>query len=160
MMRYLLRSLKYFLTICAITALLLWVLGLLGLVGRDVDTLFEKGWTSVGYILLMFAAVSLVYPKLKYTRRPVFLPGETAEIRPVVEREMAARGFRIERDGDEELTFRRADFAPRLNRFFEDRITFTRVADGYEVEGLTRDVVLIVNSLAYRRSGDAEKSES
>ena len=155
-MRYLIRAVKYFISICVLLVVILGVLALLGFIGRDVNSIFEKGWTSVGWIALMFAAVSAVYPRIKYTRRSLLLPGSDEEVRPLVEAEMERRGFRPERERDGEWHFRRTSFLLRLNRFFEDRIRFIRTADGYEVEGLTRDVVLIVNSLVYRSGGDAE----
>ena len=159
-MRYFVRAVKYFITICLLTALILTVLAMLGLVSKDIHVMFRDGWKSVGYTALMFAAVSALYPKFKYTRRQVCLTGETAGIRPLVEAEMQRRGFMLEEASEEKITFRKASFSARLGRFFEDRVTFERIVNGYDVEGLTRDVVLIANALAYsarERDGEAPK---
>ena len=57
-MKYLVRALKYFVQISLIMALILGALMLSGVISKDINVAFQKGWTSVGYIALMFAGVS------------------------------------------------------------------------------------------------------
>ena len=38
----------------------------------------------------------------------------------------------------------------RLFRMLEDRVTFTRTATGFELEGPTKDLVRIVSALEYK----------
>ena len=61
-MRYLIRAFKYFIQITVIMTVVIAALMLLGLVSRDIGVAFRQGWKSIGYILLMFAGVSAVYP--------------------------------------------------------------------------------------------------
>ena len=61
---------------------------------------------------------------------------------------MAGRGYRVEKEEGENLSFRLKSPLQRfLKLFFEDRITFTRDRAGFYVEGRTKDVVRIVSGL-------------
>ena len=72
-MRYIIRAFKYFIQITVIMTAVIAVLMLTGLVSKDIGVAFRQSWKSVGYILLMFAAVAAVYPYFGYARRSVDL---------------------------------------------------------------------------------------
>lgn len=150
-MRYLIRALKYFVQVSVFMALILGVLMLLGLVSRDVNVAFQHGWTSVGYIALMFAAVSAVYPYFGYTRRRVPLQGDPADSWDLVEEAFRSRGY-VREDGTDagSRTFRLASPVARAFHLWEDRITVTPVLGALELEGLGRDLVRVVSSLEMR----------
>ena len=150
MMKYLRRALKYFLQITLISTVIIAVLMLAGVLSRDINIVFQKGWTSVGYILLMFLGVAAVYPRFGYAARILAVPGEYAELRGGIVRFMENRGYVLEKEEGENLSFRLSSATGRLARFLEDRITFTRVLGGFEVEGLNRDIVRIINGLQYK----------
>ena len=46
MMKYLRRALKYFLQITLISTVIIAVLMLAGVLSRDINIVFQKGWTS------------------------------------------------------------------------------------------------------------------
>jgi len=48
------------------------------------------------------------------------------------------------------MTFRSKSLANRIFRMGEDRITITKSLGGFEVEGLSRDIVRIVFALEYK----------
>ena len=73
-MRYIIRALKYFIQISFIFAAIIGVLMLAGWVSTDINIAIRGGWRSVGYIALIFAAFSCLYPRLGYTRRIVEVP--------------------------------------------------------------------------------------
>ena len=60
---------------------------------------------------------------------------------------MESRGYRLESEQEQNLTFRYRSPVNRLFRMFEDRITMTRSISGFEVEGLRKDVIRIVYGL-------------
>ena len=58
-MTYLRRALKYFIQICLIFAIIIGALMLSGMVSKDISVAFQHGWTSVWWILALFAVMSL-----------------------------------------------------------------------------------------------------
>lgn len=149
-MKYILRVLKYFVFITLVMALILLVLSLLGVVGKDVDAMFRNGWNSLWQIALMFLVVSAVYPRFGFCKRGAIIPGTYEEIRPGLVRYMAEHGYEIEKEEGENLSFRRKGFLARLTKLlFEDRITFERDRAGYYIEGRTKDVVRIASGLEH-----------
>ena len=153
-MRYLIRAFKYFIQITVIMTVVIAALMLLGLVSRDIGVAFRQGWKSIGYILLMFAGVSAVYPYFGYVRRSVALNGSFAELRDGILEVMKARGYELEKEDGENLAFRLASPTARIARLWEDRLTFTRELGGYSIEGLNKDLVRVANALQYRFRGE------
>ena len=60
------------------------------------------------------------------------------------------RCYRLESENGESMTFRLRSRFSALFKMFEDRITMTRELGGFEVEGLTKEVVRIVGGLEYK----------
>ena len=76
------------------------------------------------------------------------LPGSYAEVRPGIVHLMAERGYEVEKEDGENISFRLKSPWKRLTKlFFEDRISFERDRAGFYVEGRTKDVVLIASAL-------------
>lgn len=149
-MRYIVRALKYFVQVFLIFTVILAVLMLAGAISTDINTVFTGGWKSVGWIAVMFAAVSLLYPRFGYAGRGLALPGEYRELKPGIAEYMQARGYVAEHEEDENLSFRLASGFGRLSRMYEDRITFTRELGGFRVEGPNKDVVRIISGLSMK----------
>lgn len=142
-MKYIVRVIKYFIYVCVLMALILWILSLLHIVEGNVETMFRDGYKSIGYIALMFLAVSSVYPRFGFTKRGAVIQGAYSEIRGGIINYMEGKGYRLESEEDENLTFRLRSPLARLTRMLEDRITLSRELPGYTVEGPTKDVVRI-----------------
>ena len=156
-MKYLVRVLKYFVFITAVMALILLALSLAGIVEKDVNSMFRSGWQSVGQIALMFLVVAALYPRFGFCKRGAIVPGAYGDIRPGVVRYMAERGYELEKEEGENLSFRLKSPVQRaLKLLWEDRITFTRDRAGFYVEGRTKDVVRIVSGLEARFNGSDE----
>lgn len=149
-MKYLTRALKYFLYMLVVLALILAALVAFGLVEADVNVMFVHGYDSIWQIVLMLAGISLLYPRFGFTSRSVQLPGSDQEVVPVAIARMQDLGYVLEKNEDGVLTFRRKDVVSRVFKMLEDRITMERNAFGFDVEGLTRDVVRIVNVISSR----------
>jgi len=142
-MRYIVRAVKYFFYCVAIVALILFVLSLAGMIGSDPEQLFVNGYDSYWQIALMFAAIAAVYPSFGYMRRMIHIPGELSEIKGPVLSAMEVKGYQLERQDGEDLVFRARSPWKRFTSMYEDRITMKRTVDGFELEGLRRDVVAV-----------------
>ena len=156
-MKYLIRSVKYFLYITVVITLILCILVLLKMVSPDINVMFKNGWKSVGLILGMFAAVSAIYPMFGYTKRLATVLGDFAELRNGVVEYMESRGYALETESEEKMTFRSRSVMNRIFRVWEDRITLEKGLGGFYVEGLSRDITRIVAGLEYKfRNPDVE----
>lgn len=151
-MKYLVRAIKYFLSIVILLCLtisLLTVLNLSG--GRGIEGIFSNGWTSVMQILLMFAGVSAIYPFFGFRKIGVLARGSYEELRPGVMEYMQSKGYSLESEKDGLMTFRLRSIAARMSRFLgEDRVSMKKEAAGYSIEGLNRDIVRLAHGLESR----------
>ena len=110
---------------------------------------------SALYRALMFLVVAALYPRFGFCKRGAIVPGAYGDIRPGVVRYMAERGYELEKEEGENLSFRLKSPVQRaLKLLWEDRITFTRDRAGFYVEGRTKDVVRIVSGLEARMRGE------
>lgn len=149
-MKYLVRAIKYFAYLAIILCIFIILLSVFGLVGRSLDEIFKDGSQSllkIGGILVIFAAL---YPRLGFGTRKVFIPGAYGEIRGGVVDVMHDRGYVLEAEEGENLKFRLRSPVMRVFRMLEDRITFTRTATGFDLEGPTKDLVRVANALEYK----------
>lgn len=149
-MKYIIRAAKYFVYIAVFMVILLVLLSLFNIVGGSVDEIFRNGTKSVWQIALLLLAFSALYPALSFGRRDAVIPGSFAEIRDDVVRLMEDRGYMLEKEEGENLTFRFRSPVRRLSHMFEDRITFTRNMNGFELEGYLKDIVRVISALEYR----------
>lgn len=151
-MKYLVRSFKYFVYIMVIMTILIAAMMIAGLIDKDPAAIFRNGYDSYWQIALMFAAVSLFYPRFGFVSRRAVVPGAFDEIRDGIVDYMHQRGYVLENLDGENMTFRATGLFHKARMMFEDRITFTRAFTGYDVEGLGREVSRIVSGLEYRFS--------
>lgn len=148
-MKYLVRSVKYFIWFALILAIIMMIMGFLGIVEFNLESMFRDGMKSVWQIVILFAVVALVYPLTGFRKIDVIIPGEFSEIRDKFLRIMESKDYVLETEKGEDMTFRLRSKALRAFKMFEDRITFTRTPTGFEAEGLRKIVVRIVSALEY-----------
>jgi hypothetical protein len=148
-MTYLRRACKYFIQICILFGLIIGILMLSGMVSKDVSVAFQHGWTSVWWILGLFAAMSLAYPFFGYQKRKVRVAGDPALARDGIVEALKIRGYMLDDEKDGALSFKLASPVNRAFRMWEDRITLTPVLGGFEAEGLSRDLVRVVSSIEH-----------
>ena len=151
-MKYLIRALKQFVYLTVFLCLILFILVKAGLAQADISEMFVNGYDSIWQIALIIAAFAAVYPRLGYSSREVHAYGSDEELRPGLREVMEDRGYRLEKEDGETVCFVKRAPLTRLIKMWEDRITVTRTATGFSVEGLTKDVVRIVSALEYRFS--------
>lgn len=155
-LKYIIRAVKYFFYFSFLLVVILAVLVLAHVVDGNIETMFRDGYNSLWQIGLMFAAVSAVYPIFGFVKKEAVIPGEYSEIRGDVVKFMENRGYRLESESGENMTFRSRSVLNRMTRMLEDRITFTRTLGGFELEGLRKDTIRIIYGLenALRSNSD------
>lgn len=149
-MKYLIRSIKYFFYFALLTTLFLSLFVISGTVEGNIESMFEGGYDALWKIAMIFAVAAGVYPKLGFIRREVSCQGDWNEISGIVTEFFNGHHFQTETRSDNGMTFRYKGFAGRLSRMYEDRITLTRTEEGFELEGLRKDVLRMAMTLEYR----------
>lgn len=148
-MKYLTRSAKYFVYLLIVLSIIIFALVTFKVVDSDIETMFVHGYDSLWQMALIIAAFALLYPRFGYTRRNIHMGGgETPELRAKVADLMEKRGYRLKNEDGDSLTYiKRAPFARAMKMF--EGLTFTRTIDGYEVEGLSKEVIYVAAALEY-----------
>ena len=146
-MKYLIRAVKYFITLAIFLAVFLFALVILKVVDADPQMMFRNGLDSIWQIAVLLAVFSAIYPRFGYTSRDAIIPGEPAGVAADVREFMRNRGYVLEKQDGDDMSFILASGVSRFFRLYEDRITMTRCLSGYTVEGATKDVAKIVNGL-------------
>lgn len=148
-MKYLIRSAKYFVYLLIVLSIIIFALVTFKVVDSNIETMFVHGYDSIWQMALIIAVFALLYPRFGYTSRNIHMGGgETPELRAKVAALMERRDYRLKSEDGDTLTYiKRAPFARAMKMF--EGLTFTRTIDGYEVEGLTKEVIRITAALEY-----------
>lgn len=149
-MKYLIRSIKYFFYFAFLTTAIILALVATGLAEGDINTMFRGGPDAIWKIALFFVAVAAVYPKVGFISRKVSSARPWSEIRGEVIDFFKERQYEPESENAGTVTFRHKGVLNRITRMYEDRITLTILEDGFEMEGLRKDVFRISVNLEYR----------
>lgn len=151
-MKYLVRSVKYFFYFAFWTTVIVLALVATGLASGDINEIFEGGWNAIWKIAIFFAIVAAVYPKLGFITRDMEMDKELADIRDEVVKYMEARGYILEGESADSLSFRYRRLAGRLTRMNEDRLIMTKSGSTWTMEGLRKDVMKVATGLSYHIS--------
>ena len=147
-MKYLVRSLKYFLYLLIILALVIAALIVTGLVEADFETMFKNGYDSYWQIALVAAVLAALYPRMGYSTRTAHIYGEPADVKARLDHVMDLHGYRLSKDlGEEGLCYVHRSGLSRALKMWEDTLTCRITAPGVEIEGPTKDLVRIVSGL-------------
>lgn len=150
-MKYLIRSVKYFIYLVVIISLILAILVLIGAAEADISTMFRNGYNALWQIAILFAVIAAIYPKFGFITRDAIMTGTLVENTDRVRNYMASREYVLESENGNVLTYRHSGFVSRLTRMFEDRITITLLeGGGATVEGLRKDAFRIAAGIENR----------
>ena len=140
-MKYLIRSLKYFLQLTILLVIFMTAIYFITAKGASLESMLKDGYNSLWKMAGIVAIFAAVYPRFGYGKRRIRAKGPAEEIIPKIEAHMNARGYElVSRDAEDNLVFRQATFFGRLFKMF-DKVYFTRALSGYEMEGRLKDVV-------------------
>ena len=120
-----------------ILAVIIGILMLSGMVDKDIDKAFSQGWTSVGWIALMLAGFSAIYPLLGYRKRTIDASKAGEDPLAKVTEALAEKGYKLVRQEGNQAVFRSTSAYIRITRLGEDRITATLEAGKLTIEVMT-----------------------
>lgn len=149
-MKYLVRAAKYFIYLLVILTLVICALVAFKIVDSDISAMFVKGYDSLWQIAAVAAFFSLVYPRFGFTTRKALAPGAPEDTAPVVKAVMANHGYELEKAEGDNMTFRKRSPIAKALKMWEDRVSFEKTIAGYNVEGLTKDLVRIISAVEAR----------
>lgn len=153
-MKYLVRSIKYFFYLLIILALVIVALVAFKVVDSDISTMFVNGYDSLWQIALVALFFALIYPRVGFTTRKAYMPGAPEQVSETVKEVLAGRGYELETAEGDDMTFRKKSFSTRMFKMWEDRLSFEKTPTGYNVEGLTKDLVRVISALEARNEED------
>lgn len=143
MKRYLLRSLKYFLTLCVLFVALIWIkiaYEHLPLTMWQMLQLYFSAWNGWA-MAVMIVAMSATYPYFGFVRRSVV--ADIVADREQIEAALATSGLVLVGAKDGALYFR-ATGLQRLTLLLEDEVVVEQQGDEVVISGHRRTVVRAV----------------
>lgn len=149
-MRYLTRAVKYFFYFLILLVVIMALMVAFGFVEADINTMFRNGTDSLWQIGAMLVVFGAAYPYFGFMKKNTYINGEYGEIREGIVEYMFSRGYTLETEEGENMTFRAVGPLNRTFRMFEDRITMTRCMTGFVMEGLRKDVVRLSMGLEHK----------
>lgn len=149
-MRYLIRAVKYFFYFLILLVVIMTVMVAVGFVEADINTMFRNGTQSLWQIAAMLVIFGAIYPFFGFTKKETIVPGEYDQIREGIIMYMLSRGYQLEKEEGENMSFRASGPLNRTFRMFEDRITMTRSFAGFTMEGLRKDVIRLSMGLEHK----------
>lgn len=156
-MKYIVRALKYYLYLCIVLVLFIVVLRLLHLADGSIEEMFVNGYDSLWQMALIVAVFAAIYPRLGYSSRSVRIAGEAKEIAPRIVDYMHERGYILKKKDGDTLCFRKASLFARIVKMGEDGVTFTKEFGGYQLEGLTKEIIRIDTALSHLFSDGSDE---
>lgn len=139
-MKYLVRSLKYFVALCVLCVVLMALMILTGSSNLTAEETIYLMFHSDRFVLLGVAMVVLAaaYPRFGFITRRV--EGDVEQHRTQINNALHTAGFRLIKEEDGVLFFRGDGLLKRLSLLFEDEISVRQYGQWIEIEGIRRGV--------------------
>ena len=139
-MKYLIRSLKYFVALCVLCVVLMALMILTGSSNLTAEETIYLMFHSDRFVLLGVAMVVLAaaYPRFGFITRRV--EGDVEQHRIQINNALHTAGFRLVKEEDGVLFFRGDGLLKRLSLLFEDEISVRQYGQWIEIEGIRRGV--------------------
>ena len=139
-MKYLIRSLKYFVALCVLCVVLMALMILTGSSNLTAEETIYLMFHSDRFVLLGIAIVALsaTYPRFGFMTKRV--EGDVEQHRLQIENAFRGAGFRLVKEEDGVLYFRGDGLWKRLTLLFEDEIRVSQYGQWIELEGIRRGV--------------------
>ncbi|MBE6250670.1 MAG: hypothetical protein E7111_03350 [Bacteroidales bacterium] len=157
-MKYLIRSIKYFFYFSILCSLIIGALIAIGAVEGNIDAIFDEGYRSIVKIGIFFIIVAAVYPKLGFITRQIPSDKSWEQARESIVKYMYEHNYTIESESPQVVTFRVRGALARLSKMYEDRITLTRTAEGWALEGLRKDAFRLANGIEHVLNAPVQES--
>ena len=138
--KYLIRSVKYFVKISALVALIFVAMHLTGTLNVPSEAFISEFFGSTkGQLFLALVLVwSAIYPKVEYVTEEYNVDLD-ARRRDVIEA-MRSLGMNLAVEGEGMMVFRSASGLSRLWQMFEDSVEIRKTSRGVEISGSRKNV--------------------
>lgn len=146
-MRYLIRSLKYFVYYCVFISLILYIMVLAGLAEGNIETMFVNGYKSVMQIALILLVFSAIYPRIGFSKRLCYGQSNVEELKSEIDRIMDGYQYRLLSSEAGQLVYIKRSPILRLLKLYEDKVIISSSLGGVEIDGITKDIVRIKSAL-------------
>ena len=137
-MKYLIRSVKYFIALCVLY-LIIMALMLLTEAGSVLAALVHS--TRGQVLIVAVVLLSALYPKFGFIRRQEI--GSLRKNREQILNAFVSEGFKPVRESEHEMVFRADSLFKRLTLLFEDEIRVTQTGEWITIEGIRRGVARV-----------------
>lgn len=146
-MKYLLKSIKYFIALCILCLGVMWLNQQFGFAQLSMEETFYVMFHTTRGMLLPFVMIvaAAFYPKFGFITRRV--EGDIEEHRLQILNTMKDLGFELMKEEDEVLFFRATSPLRKLIYLYEDEIKVSQYGQWIEIEGIRRGVAKIVYRL-------------
>ena len=147
MKTYLIRAVKYLLSMCVLCIALMALMLVTGNSALTLDETLYAMFHTDRYLLLFGAIVilSAVYPRFGFIARNV--EGDVVKNREQIINAFRSSGFELVSEQSGQMVFRAGSFFKKLMLLFEDEITVTQEGLSIRVDGIRRGVARVVYRL-------------
>lgn len=160
-MKYLLRSVKYFISFSALFFLVVVVLVLttegatLSSVFAPETGMFKEG--SLPKIIALFIAVAAFYPFLSYVKKEVFITGTYEENEETIQKVFENYGYELICQDSMTATYRIRSKFTRFMRMYEDAVIITKGESPLILSGYRRDIFKLASGIQYAALKETEE---
>lgn len=151
-MKYLVRSLKFFVWFAVFFILMVTVMALV-IPEYDITTAFRfdgQGMFMEGSqwkILALFIVFACLYPALTYVKKEALTEKRFEECRPQIMGVFDNLEYSLTEETDEVLVFRKSSSAARFMRLFEDQVTISKGEPPFIIQGPRKDILRIASGI-------------
>ncbi|MEG1841128.1 MAG: hypothetical protein RR221_00265 [Alistipes sp.] len=137
------RIVKYFLSLCVLSSLLIALLYAVGMAaGTPADLFYILLYTTKGWIFLgAVALLSILYPRIGFTT--VHIRGKMSDNQPQIAEALRIEGFELVNETEGVVTFRATKTLQRIRLRFDDAITVQQEGEWIAIEGARKVVTLV-----------------
>lgn len=146
-MKYFIRSVKYFLSLCVLCIALMALMLVTGNSALSLDDTLYAMFHTDRYAMLLGAMIVLaaVYPKFGFVVRKV--EGDVEQNREQIINALRTSGFSLRSEADGVMTFRADGFMQKIMLLGEDEIKVSQYEQWIAVDGIRRGVARVIYRL-------------
>lgn len=152
--KYLIRSVKYFVYLIVVLALIISILMFAGFIEKDISKVFVNGYDSLWQIAIIMAVFAGVYPLFGYGRKVAHIFSDPAKAKPIIAMVMEARGYKLKKEQNNILYYQKRAPLDRMIKVWEDTIEVCPGPGGWELEGHSKEIVRLASLIESRATSD------
>lgn len=160
-MKYILRSVKYFIMFVATLSLFILIFAA---VSSDITVaeafskdgkMFVEG--SFPKILALFIAFAAIYPAMAFVKKEAVLGCPFEEGKNKIIGAFDNSGYYLEKEDDQTMTFKLKSGFSRFMRMYEDAVTVTKGDNPIILNGYRKDIFRLAKAIEYATRSEEEE---